>query len=61
VRDDRPEVLAELVETCRRTLRELDAVADEPEIWELRADIIEVAHEAEDALAHDPAARPRIG
>jgi hypothetical protein len=52
VRDDRPEVLAELLDTCRRTLRELDAVADEPEVWALRSDIIEVAHEAEDALAN---------
>ena len=50
MRADRPDALAELLETCRSTLRELDAVADEPEVWALRADILEVAHEAEDAL-----------
>ena len=51
-------MLAELLDTCRRTLRELDAVADEPEVWALRADIIDVAHEAEDALDHEERGRP---
>jgi hypothetical protein len=50
VNAERPELLAELLETCRRTLRELDDVADEPDVWALRADIVEVVHQTETAL-----------
>lgn len=47
---DRPDLLADLVEACHRTLRELDEVGDQPDVWALRADIVEVVHEAETAL-----------
>jgi hypothetical protein len=50
VRADRPDLLSELLETCDRALKELADADDTPYIWRLRADIIEVAHEAERLL-----------
>ena len=50
MREDRADLLVDLIENCNRVLRALDGVDDDPEIWALRADIVELAHEAEDTL-----------